>query len=177
MKQQSGAQAHMHLWPQPVDNRQARDGEAGFTLIESMIALVVISVGLFAIGSFTISALSADALARERIMANHVASLLLEEWAQTGDVASFGITAPSAPSTASGVNSTSASYTPGQLSVQYTITVSTSRMLAPLPDGSGGVTTDMLTGTPTPIEKKVVVAWTHKGRTYSTYLTHSTLRR
>ncbi len=168
----------MHLlWSRQGRGCHDRGSEAGFTLIESMIALVVISIGLFAIGSFTISALSADALARERIMANHVASLLLEEWAQTGDVASFGMTAPTAPSTATGVNSTSASYTPGQLSVQYTITVSASRMLAPLPDGAGGVASGMLTGTPTPIEKKVVVSWTHKGKTYSTYLTHSTLRR
>lgn len=149
----------------------------GFTLIESMIALVVISVGLLALGSFTISVLSADALARERIVANHVASLALEEWAQTGDLATFGITPPSAPATSTGVNTVTATHTPAELNVQYTITASASRILAPLPDGVGGVADGMLTGTTTPIEKKVEVSWTHKGRSYSTHLSHSTLRR
>jgi len=151
--------------------------ERGFTLIESMIALMVISIGLLAIGSFTISVMSADALARERIMATHIAEQVLEEWAQTGALATFGITTPATPVSIADTDTQTATYTPtAVVSVAYTISATANAMIAPLPDGAGNVADSMLTGTPTPIEKEVTVSWTHKGKAYSISLSHSTLR-
>jgi len=151
--------------------------EAGFTIIEGMIAMVVISIGLLALGSFTLSVLSADSLARERIVATHIAEQMLEEWAATNDLASFGTTPPSVPTTSGTTNSTTVGYTPSTVNVQYTLTVSVARMVAPLPDGLGGVSDGVLTGTPTPVEKKVAVSWTHKGNPYTVYLTHVTIKQ
>ncbi len=145
--------------------------EAGFTLIEGMIALIVISIGLLALGSFTISVLRADANARARILATHIAEQMLEEWAATSDLATYGLSAPSAGSSVTGT------YTPADINVTYTLTAEASSMIAPIPDGAGSVNNQALTGTPTPIEKKVTIAWDNGGVTYSIYLTHATVKQ
>lgn len=43
-----------------------RDSQKGFTLIEIMIAIVMISIGLMAVAKFQLTALHADKLAREQ---------------------------------------------------------------------------------------------------------------
>lgn len=56
---------------------------AGFTLIELMVALVVISVSLLALGAFTLAVLSSDNVARQRTVATQLAEQELEKWFQS----------------------------------------------------------------------------------------------
>lgn len=54
--------------------------DGGFTLIELMVALVIISVSLLALGAFTLAVLSSDNEARQRTVATHIAEQELEKW-------------------------------------------------------------------------------------------------
>ncbi len=155
--------------------------EGGFTLIESMVTLVVISAGLLALGSFTIGVLRSDATARARIVATHVAEQMLEEWSATGDLdTTFGFSVPAAPTNSSSTNTQTGSYPASDINITYALTASVTRMVADLPNGvrngTGTPTSAMLDGaTTTPVEKKVTVSWTRDGRTHSVYLTHVTV--
>jgi len=64
----------------------------GFTLIEVLVAMVIISISLLALGAFTIQVLSSDNVAFQRAVATNVASRQMENWASTN-------TAPVNPTT------------------------------------------------------------------------------
>jgi prepilin-type N-terminal cleavage/methylation domain-containing protein len=57
--------------------------EQGFTLIETMVAMVIASVVLLAMGLFTLSVLRSDNLAKQQTVATHVAQQALEQWFST----------------------------------------------------------------------------------------------
>jgi len=67
-------------------NGHHKDKQRGFTLIEALVTLVIISVSLLALGAFTIQVLSTDNTARHRTVATHLAEQELEKWFQS-DVA------------------------------------------------------------------------------------------
>lgn len=52
----------------------------GFTLIESIMAMAIISIAMLGLGSFTVSILAQDRLAHHRNQAVQIASQVLEEW-------------------------------------------------------------------------------------------------
>lgn len=52
----------------------------GFTLIETLVALLIISISLLALGAFTIAVLSSDNVAVQRSIAVHLAEKKLEQW-------------------------------------------------------------------------------------------------
>jgi len=54
--------------------------EKGFTLIESLVALVIISVSLLALGAFTITVLSTDNVTVQRHIATNIGVENLEAW-------------------------------------------------------------------------------------------------
>lgn len=54
--------------------------ESGFTLIETLVALVIISVSLLSLGAFTITVLSTDNVAIQRHIATNVGVEKLEAW-------------------------------------------------------------------------------------------------
>jgi len=54
--------------------------QRGFTLVEVLVALVVISVGMLALGSFYTSMIQQESIAQERITAVHMAEQLIEDW-------------------------------------------------------------------------------------------------
>jgi len=147
--------------------------EGGFTLIEAMIALIIISIGLLALGSFTVSVMRADANARARTLATHIAEQMIEEWSASGTLTAYGsLAVPAAGGTET------ATYTSSDINVTYTLTAEASSMIGPIPDGAGAVADQALTGTPTPpVEKKVTVAWSNGGNTYSVFLTHATVKQ
>ena len=168
--------------------RHGMKSEQGFTLIEAMITLVIISVGLLALGSLTVSVMRSDANAKARTMATHLAEQMLEEWSATGALATFGVVMPATPTDVATMNTSAAAlYTSTDINVTYTLTASVSRMVADIPGGtsnstvppgpSGAATAGMLNSdATTPVEKKVTVSWSNGGQTYTVYLTHATVK-
>jgi len=73
--------------------------QGGFTLIELMVTMVIISVSLLALGAFTLAVLSSDNVARQRTVATHIAEQELENWFQSN-------TAPAQTTAYPGVNGT-----------------------------------------------------------------------
>lgn len=66
--------------------------QGGFTLIETLVAMLIISFSLLALGAFTIAVLSSDSVAIQRNVATHIAEEYMEDWAATD-------TAPANPTT------------------------------------------------------------------------------
>lgn len=75
------------------------DKEGGFTLIEALVATVIISVSLLAMGAFTLAVMRSDNTAKQRSVGMHVAEQALEQWYSNN-------VAPSATATVSVNNTT-----------------------------------------------------------------------
>ncbi len=157
----------------------------GFTLIETMVTLVILAVGLLALGTFYISVIDGQQVAQERLMAVHLAEQVMENWQHdandyapnisSGCVLSVRSSAPTYP--------LSVTCTPSTLAVAYTILSDTSQAQAPLPfnpNDGGGPLVSSNTGnfsirdmkqvvtasgnSVTPRVKVVTVSWLHKGK-------------
>jgi len=161
----------------------------GFTLIEILVALVIISVGVLSLGSFSISTLSSGQVSRERLTAVHLAEQILEEWQKTGvlptldssnycqGIAPWIVTTPKTvapcPTTKTMTVST-ASCTPlFGVKANYTIVVKESPLCGPSSiandpfvfyNGSALV--------PNPKTKVIIINWSHRGKPRSVFLTH-----
>jgi|GEM_PF-2339430 len=161
----------------------------GFTLIEVLVALVIISVGVLSLGGFSLSSLGSDQVSRERLTAVHLAEQILEEWQQAGvlpvldtsnyckAVATWNIsTAPTvAPCpTTKTVTISTASCTPlFGTQINYNIVVKESPLCGPSKvSGSSYVFFNGTVAVPKPVTKVVTVSWQHKGSSHSVYLTH-----
>jgi len=151
--------------------------ERGFTLIEVLIALVVVTVGVLALSKFTVSIMGSGQVSRERLTAVHLAEQVLEHWQHdTTDYAPVITTATCALSDAGGAPSypvvtacTSASGT----GISYTITVNESQATGPLPASLSTLGNFTQQGyANAPKTKVVTVSWSHKGVSRSIYLTH-----
>jgi len=160
----------------------------GFTLIETMVTLVILAVGLLALGVFYISVIDSQQVAQERLRAVHLAEQVMENWQydandyvpniSSGCVLSVPSSAPAYPA------SVSCAYS--SLSVTYAIWSDTFQAQAPLPTNpnSGGaplvspntgtfsirnmqkviVDTPTTHNSVTPMLKVVKVSWSHKGK-------------
>lgn len=166
----------------------------GFTLVETMVTLVILSIGMLALGTFYVSVMDSQHVAQERLMAVHLAEQVIEDWQKDSNdrlpnisstcVLSTRASAPSYP--------VSVTCTPSTLSVAYTIWSNTSQAQAPLPtspnDGGDPLASAnngtfsirniqplVINGatTVTPMLKVVKVTWSHKGVTQTPIvLTH-----
>jgi prepilin-type N-terminal cleavage/methylation domain-containing protein len=160
----------------------------GFTLIEILVALTIVSVGVLALGSFSISTLGSGQTSRERLTAVHLAEQFIEEWQQTDilptldanycktTVAWTVSTAKTAlPCPVSGTTTTSvATCTPlFGTKLSYTISATESRVCGP--PSNGGNAFKFYSATPpnsNPKTKLVNVSWTRKGKTRAVFLTN-----
>jgi len=52
----------------------------GFTLIEAMVTLLIVSVGMLALGTFYLSLIGSESDAQKRLAAVHMAEQLIEDW-------------------------------------------------------------------------------------------------
>jgi len=169
--------------------------DSGFTLMEIMVALVVISVGVLAIGSFGISSITSGQTSRERLTAVHLAEQVIEVW-QSSDVlptlttdycqtatawtTTTASTVAPCPTTDTITTSTATCAPLSGEKIAYTITAKQSRVCGPPAAGGNamaffGTTSAMgatIANAAPPKTKVVTVSWTRKGVSHSVYLTH-----
>lgn len=150
--------------------------EKGFTLIEILIALVVVSVGVLALGDFSVSVMSSGQTSRERLTAVHLAEQVLEHWQHDANdyapviAISCGLSdagsAPAYPVTTVCTSSTGAG-------TSFTVVVNETQANGPLPASLSTLTAFTRQGyANTPKTKVVSVAWTRRGVSRQIYLTH-----
>ena len=161
----------------------------GFTLIEILVALVIISVGVLSLGSFSISTLSSGQVSRERLTAIHLAEQILEEWQKSGALPTLDSTnycqAPApwtattlptvapCPTTKTMTVSTSTCTPLAGVKANYTIVVKESPLCGPSNiAGAPFVFYNGSTAVPNPKTKIITVNWTHSGKSRSVFLTH-----
>jgi len=155
--------------------------ERGFTLIEILITLFIVTVGILALSRFTVAIMGSGQVASERMTAVHLAEQVLEFWqhdtndlppkiAPKGCVLTAGGSAPSTTvcKSAMGVKS------------NYTIYVNELPATGPLKDTTwGGFGRGTFRGAAPPFKTKplpktqlVRVTWIQKGVSHQIYLTH-----
>jgi len=149
---------------------------AGFTLIEVMVALLIVSVALLAIGSFTVSIMGSGQISRERLAAVHLAEQVMEVWQHSA------LDFVPAIDNACVANEGSAVLTSTQTKVctpasgvmlPFSIQMSQTMATAPLPSNLTAFQTLTQQGySTTPQVKLVLVSWTAKGKSHQVYLTH-----
>jgi len=148
----------------------------GFTLIEILITLVIVSVALLSLGSFALSIIDNGQMSRERLSAVHLAEQVIEFWQRDANDYLPTIASNCALTTASSAPSYPATTTctpTSGVSTAYTIVASKTQASGPLPsDLSAFQSFTSATLTVTPVTKVVTVLWTHKGTSRSVFLTH-----
>jgi len=168
-------------------NRSDTHSLAGFTLIEILVALVIVSVGVLALGSFGISSLNQGQVSRERLTAVHLAEQVLEFWQndandQPPNIASGTCLLSKKTTLLSVPYTVTVACTPDAgIGISYSITLKSVAATAPLPtnpvnsfstNNDGAAAIRAMVGTIPPINKVVTVSWTNKGTSRSIYLTH-----
>jgi len=150
---------------------------AGFTLIEILVTLVIVSVAVLSLGSFTVSMVSSGNVSRERLAAVHVAEQVLEYWQH--DNSDFAPTISSTDCSMSTATSlppypVSVTCRPASgVSVSYTIVSDQIQASGPLPSNLSAFQSFTKQGyNNTPQTKVVTVSWSHQGKGHSIYLTH-----
>ncbi|MDQ6998084.1 MAG: prepilin-type N-terminal cleavage/methylation domain-containing protein [Mariprofundus sp.] len=155
---------------------------AGFTLIEVLVALVIVSVAVLSLGSFTVSTMTSGQESRERLTAVHLAEQVLESWQQStkdyapviGNDCLATLNNTVLPTYPFSVTCTPAS----GIAISYTMNVSRASVTGPLPANLSTFQTFTkqgyyaLTPLAQPQSKLVTVTWSHKAISHSIHLTH-----
>jgi len=148
----------------------------GFTLIEILVTLVIVSVAVLSLGNFTVSMLGSAQVSRERLSAVHMAEQVLEYWQHdASDYAPVISTTDCSMSAATSVPSYPVSVICTSSSGSGTVTIISDQAQAagPLANNLSAFQNFTKQGyNNTPQTKVVTVSWTHRGKTHSIYLTH-----
>ena len=166
----------------PINNR-------GFSLIEVMVTLVIVSVGMLALGSFYVTSVTTEGASQQRLAAIHMAEKIIEDWqntniAPTPDCKVGGV---AAGTLALGTATTSCVPNDG-IPVFFNILIEETDAKAPIPNGHllstagaggapmlGSLLTDPTDNSSNHVKvRKVRVSWTVKGQTRKVLLTHIT---
>jgi len=169
----------------------------GFTLIEILVTLVIVSVGMLALGSFYTQMIMQESVAQERITAVHMAEQLIEDWEANNAIPTPDCFIAGVQATLVLAQATTNCVAPVAtgIPISYTILLSESAAKAPLPvshpnnpsinvaDSTGVGMYPMLMGidaysnvianSPQVKVRSVKVSWTHN-TLHSVYLTHIT---
>jgi len=163
----------------------------GFSLIEMMVTMLIVSVGMLALGSFYFSSISAERVAQERVAAVHLAEQIIENWqkdnsnpipdCQVAGVAAVALV-PNAPILAGCVPNNG-------IPVPLDISITELDASAPIPNahllhptGAGAPVMGNLLTVPTNAAsahvkiRTVKVAWAVQGKARDVMLTHITRR-
>jgi prepilin-type N-terminal cleavage/methylation domain-containing protein len=168
----------------------------GFSLIEMLVTVTIVSIGMLALGSFYMASVNAESAAQQRLTAVHMAEQIIEDWQNTNILPTpnckiAGVAAvqlvlstPAAP--ASIVNCVPNDGIP----LPFTIVVEEIPAQAPIPNAhllypgvAGGqpVMGELLTipnsvNSPHVKVRKVTLSWSEKAQIKSIFLTHITRR-
>ncbi|MDX8405288.1 MAG: prepilin-type N-terminal cleavage/methylation domain-containing protein [Mariprofundus sp.] len=148
--------------------------ESGFTLIEILITLFIVTVGILALSRFTVAIMGSGQVASERMTAVHLAEQVLEFWQHAANDRPPKIKATDCSLTAGGsAPSTTICKSAMGVKANYSIVIKETQATGPLPVS---LTTMNLftkqTKPNTPKTKLVQVKWTQKGVSHQIYLTH-----
>jgi len=149
---------------------------AGFTLIEVLVALVIVSVAVLSLGNFTIATVSSGQVSRERLTAVHLAEQVLESWQHDSSDYAPVIAANCALSAATGAPTypLNVTCTPTSgIGIAYAVQANQLQLTGPLAaslSSFGNFTKQGYNNTPQ--TKLVTVTWSNKGKLHSIYLTH-----
>jgi len=169
----------------------------GFTLIEILVTLLIVSVGMLALGSFFGSSIRIEGMAQERIAAVHMAEQLIEDWQKTNtpptpDCTVAGVAAGALVLGTTLTNCKANNGVPVAFSLLLTQKVATAPLPTSHPSYAAGTAVPgqpnvkvgtMLQGVfngqvlngSAPVEVRTVsVSWQHGGKPYNVYLTHIT---
>ncbi|MDX8377658.1 MAG: type IV pilus modification protein PilV [Mariprofundales bacterium] len=159
--------------------------ESGFSLVEALVAMVIISVGLLAITKFSINIMTFDAQARERAEATHIATQILEDWIALNALqnnrtppASYGF---SNTASTTATSFTSSNFPSTSLNIKYQLSAT---LVALTDQGTQGVNTlnpqkiiqNNILVTRIPYLRKVSVSWSPKDKTSTSTVQLATIR-
>ncbi|MBL1353690.1 MAG: type II secretion system protein [Zetaproteobacteria bacterium] len=171
----------------------------GFTLIEILVTLVIVSVGMLALGTFFASSIRTEGIAQERIAAVHMAEQLIESWQNTNtpptpDCSVAGVQAGILVVGTTLANCRANNGVPVVFSLLLSQTAATAPLPSSHPSYAAGV---VIAGLPTTVKvgtmlqgldiygtvingslavdvRTASVSWQHSGKSYNVYLTHIT---
>ncbi len=168
--------------------RRAYQAEQGFSLIEVMVTLLVVSVGMLALGSFYVSSMQSERVSQERVAAVHLAEQILEDWQNTNSnpTPDCQIAGVAAGALVVGAEISSCVMNNG-IRTPFNILINEFPAKAPVPKGhpshSGATTApemgvllqDPANAASSPVNVRTVrVSWTVTGKTRKVLLTHIT---
>lgn len=113
-----------------------RPSTAGFTLIEILITLVIVSVAILSLGSFAVSIIDSGQQSRERLSAVHLAEQVLEFWQRDANdyVPALAPDCALTPAASAPSYPASSTCTPSTgVAISYTVVASVAAAIAPLP--------------------------------------------
>jgi len=166
--------------------------QSGFTLVEAMLAMVIVSIGALALQSFYTAVIRSQQLSQERLIAVHMAEQIIEGWQQSNtDLPPTVDCTEGSPTTLT--LDTAVTCTPtGGNSKPFSITAKRTIAMAPMPNNPGAPTWRTMPGAidiygnpsldanGTPIEpmvRTITINWDYKGETKTVMLTHLTRAR
>jgi len=160
----------------------------GFSLIEVMVTMLIVTVGMLALGSFYLASIKSESMSQERLAAVHLAEQIIEDWQNTNTDPTPDCKVGGVAASAIGPNSTNTSVAdcvPNDgIPVPFDILLTVANAQAPIPSGHalhsgttaspemGNLWSDA-TDTTTRVKiRSVKVSWTHSGQNKSVTLTH-----
>ncbi|MDQ6952499.1 MAG: type II secretion system protein [Mariprofundaceae bacterium] len=170
----------------------------GFTLIEILVTLVIVSVGMLALGTFFASSIRTEGIAQERIAAVHMAEQLIESWQNTNtpptpDCSVAGVQAGILVVGTTLANCRANNGVPVVFSLLLSQTPATAPLASSHPSYAGGVAVvgsttvkvgtmlqgldiygTVINGSLAVDVRTASVSWQHSGKSYNVYLTHIT---
>jgi len=157
-----------------------RQQQSGFTLVEAMLSMVIVSIGALALQSFYAAIIRSEQLSQERLVAVHMAEQIIESWQQSNTTLPPQVDCVAGLVTLT-LNTPTACTPTGSNAKAFSITANTSNAMAPM-TGTGVPTWSNIPildpyGVPTglsPQIRTVTVSWDYKGETKSVMLTHLT---
>jgi len=146
----------------------------GFTLIEILVTMTIVSVAILSLGSFTLSMVGNGQLSRERLTAVHIAEQVLEYWQHNIKDFAPKIATDCTLTLATSSQSYPATCTPTSgVRISYSIKISQSLATGPLPTSLTSFKPFSKKGfANTPQTKAVKVSWVNHAQKHVVYLTH-----